>query len=494
MIRRSSWLGLVVGGLFACATAVTAQPPPPACGKTRAPETRAEEGVVVVTASRHEERLMNAPVTMTVIPEAVIGCSPSPHLTDLLRVVPGMHTTQTSARDVNVASRAATGTLVDSLLVLLDGRSLYQDFFGLVMWDFLPIDTAEIKQVEVIRGPASAVWGANAMTGVVNVISKTPREMAGSWASVGFGQADRTRTGEPFDGGGLLSVNALHAAVLDERVAYKVSAGFLTQEPFLRPDGVVPGKQTPYPAFTNRGTRQHRMDGRADYDFADGRKLILAGGLASTTGVIHTGLGPLDIQEGVLKYGRIAFARRGLMVQFFVNDLDGDAPFLLQSGTDGRPLQFTITNQAYNLDVSNSHLLGAHHILTYGGNVRHNTFDISIAPDGHRRTEGGAYIQNQIIFSDRIRLFVGSRVDQFGLLDTPVFSPRTALVIHSGAKQSMRLSFNRAFQAPSFLNNFLDTAFLTSVDLPDGSVFRFPSAGYGNRDLEPERLTAYEAG
>ena len=199
---------------------------------------------------------------MTVIPESVIDGAPSQSLTDLLRVVPGLNTVQTSGRDINVTSRSATGTLSDSLLVLLDGRSVYHDFFGFVMWDFLPVDAAEIKQVEVIRGPASAVWGANALTGVVNVISKTPREMEGSSVSIRFGQFDRTRSGQAFDGGGLFAVNAIHAEAPDDRFAFKVSAGFLTQEPFLRPTGNVPGTQTPYPTFTNRGTAQHRLVSR----------------------------------------------------------------------------------------------------------------------------------------------------------------------------------------------------------------------------------------
>ena len=66
---------------------------------------------------------------------------------------------------------------------MLDGRSLYQDFFGFVMWDFMPANLDEIKRIEVIRGPASAVWGANALNGVINVITKTPREMAGTSVS-----------------------------------------------------------------------------------------------------------------------------------------------------------------------------------------------------------------------------------------------------------------------------------------------------------------------
>ena len=84
-----------------------------------------------------------------------------------------------------MTSRAATGTLATGLLALLDGRSLYQDIFGFVMWDFLPVNLNEIKQIEVIRGPASAVWGANAVYGVVNVITKSPREMQGTSATFG---------------------------------------------------------------------------------------------------------------------------------------------------------------------------------------------------------------------------------------------------------------------------------------------------------------------
>ena len=99
------------------------------------------DAIVVVTASRREEQLRNAPATMTVVTDAQIGNAPSPLVTDLMRGVPGVNVSQTSARDVNVTPRAATGTLSDSLLVLLDGRSIYQDFFGAVMWDFLPIAT-----------------------------------------------------------------------------------------------------------------------------------------------------------------------------------------------------------------------------------------------------------------------------------------------------------------------------------------------------------------
>ena len=502
-VRRLACVIVTLLGWSPSALGQTPPGQPPDSG--RPPEAgEVVEDVVVVTASRYEEQLINAPVTMTVIPEAVIERAPSQTLTDLLRNVPGMNAVQTSGRDVHVASRAATGTLVDTLLVLLDGRSLYQDFFGFVMWDFLPVDTAEIEQIEVIRGPASAVWGANAMTGVVNVISKTPRELVGdSFASVRFGQIDRTPEGGDFDSGGQVALNALHAGALDDRLAYKASVGFLTQEPFLRPEGVVPGTGTPYPPFENRGTRQVRGDARADYEFEDGRRrFVLAGGFARTEGIIYTGLGPLDIQRGsTLKYGRALFevdnrATGGnqLTVQFFVNDLDGESPFLLQRGVDGQPLYFAIENQAYNVEVSNTHVVGTRHLLTYGANFRHNAFDISLAPDGHSRDEGGGYVQDQFILSPRLRLFLGARVDQLGILESPVFSPRTALIIKPASSQSIRLSFNRAFRAPSFFNNYLRTEFLSQVDLGQAGLYTFPSVALGNVGLEAEKLTAYEIG
>ena len=465
------------------------------------PEPKADDAadvddIVVVTASRREEQLLNAPATMTVLTEEMIANLQIRSVADLLRLVPGLNVVQSSARDVNVTSRAATGTLSDSLLVLLDGRSIYQDFFGFVAWDFLPIDTTEIKQIEVIRGPASAVWGANAMTGVINVITKTPREMQGTSVAVDFGQFDRSRGGSAYDGGGIMSVTATHARATSDRFAYKVSGGVLTQEPFLRPIGNVPDSHTPYPLFANRGTLQPKIDARADYDLADGRqKIELAGGISGTEGMIHTGLGPLDIQRGsTFKYGRMTYTRDKLKLQVFVNALDGRSPAVLQRGLDGRPLDFQFENQAYDAEFSNLHLWRAHHLVSYGGHFRHNNFDLSFAPAATSRDEGGAYGQDEWVLSDHFRWIIGGRVDRVDVLDKPVFSPRTTFLMKPRPSQTFRLSFNRAFRAPSFVNSFFEASFLNQVDLGPAGPFQFPATAVGNLQLNEEMLTAYEAG
>jgi len=455
---------------------------------------RPADEIVVVRASRREEQLRNAPATMTVVTDAVIRDAPAPAVTDLMRGVPGVNVSQTSARDVNVTPRAATGTLSDSLLVLLDGRSIYQDFFGAVLWDFLPIDPGEIKQIEVIRSPASAVWGANAMSGVVNVISKAPREMQGTSVAIRFGQFDRTPPDAPYDGGGLFSVDLSHAAAVSDRFAYKISAGFLTQEPFLRPTGTIRGTDVPYPAFANKGTTQPRLDARVDYDLADRRRtLILAGGISATEGMFHSGLGPLDIRRGsTFKYGRIAYTDGRLKVRGFVNALDGEARAVLLKSDTGGDLDLSFEDQAYDIEVANLHILHGRHVVSYGGNYRYNNFDLSLAPRGTSRSEGGAYAQDEIVLSERFRWIVGLRLDGVDVLGKAVVSPRTTLLVKPRRRDTIRLAYNRAFRAPSFVNSYLETRFRNTVDLGPAGPFEFEVVAVGNDQLAEEALTAYE--
>jgi len=90
-----------------------------------------------------------------------------------------------NAGEQPAVQRAAVCASRTTQLVLLDGRSVYLDFFGFVMWDLLPIQASEIERIEVVRGPGSAVWGANAMAGVVNVIGRRPKDMVGTTVLVG---------------------------------------------------------------------------------------------------------------------------------------------------------------------------------------------------------------------------------------------------------------------------------------------------------------------
>ena len=255
-----------------------AQPPTEQPAQPQQPtEPPKYEEIVVVTGSGTEGKVINAAPTMSVITAAMIELAPTQNFAELLRSVPGLNITQVSARDINVTSRASTGTLATGQLAMLDGRSLYQDFFGFVMWDFLPVNLNEIKQVEVIRGPASAVWGANAMHGVVNVISKSPREIQGTSVTVGGGTFDRSVDDDDADGGLLVYFGGTHAQAINDRWSFKISGGGYSQDALPRPTGTIPGAPgaTQYPNFANNGTTQPKLDGRLDYDFEKGARPVV---------------------------------------------------------------------------------------------------------------------------------------------------------------------------------------------------------------------------
>jgi iron complex outermembrane receptor protein len=456
---------------------------------------------VVVSGSRSEQKLADSPATMTVIGAEEIERATSQNFADLLRVVPGLNITQVSARDFNVTSRAPTGTLATGQLALLDGRSLYQDFFGFVMWDFLPINLNEIKQIEVIRGPASAVWGANAVYGVINVITKSPREMQGTTATMGLGTFERTNGA---DAGSLWYVSGTHAQAINDRWAFKLSAGSYSQDPLSRPTGKIPGSPgagTNYPDFTNTGTAQPKFDGRVDYDYEDGRKLSFSGGASGTEGIMHSGIGPFDINSGsVMAYGRVNFQRKALHTAAFVQSLDGDATNLIARDPLGNFIPFSFKTKTMDVEMSNVNAFAKRHVVSYGGNLRHNTFDLSIAPLSDNRTEFGVYGQDEIFLSDHLRWTVGARVDRFDYLDNFVFSPRTALLIKPQPNQTFRLSYNRAYRSPSVINNFLDVTLTEPINLGlfspllAGRVYLLPIKPVGNPNLKETSLDAYEVG
>jgi iron complex outermembrane receptor protein len=504
MVMRLCLLVLVA---LASATAARAQgaPDPPPQPSPDEPAPTFEEQVVV-SASRVEQRLVNAPAAVTVVDRQTIQNSPATNIGDLLRAVPGINVTQLSARDVNLTTRGATSTLSTSQLALVDGRSIYLDFFGMVMWDLVPTNPSDIDRIEVIRGPASAVWGANAMTGVVNVITRSPRELAaagrGNSVTIGAGGFGRDVAGLDRSAGSMFYVNGSHARAVDDRWSYKVSAAYLTQDAMARPVGTLPNVfRTPYPAFENEGTSQPKFDVRVDYDVAAGGRVTLSGGVAGTEGLIHSGVGPFRIgSDSRMTYGSARYEREGRRVAFFTNLLNGKAANLLTRGPDGAPLPLDFDTTTIDLEASDVAAIGTRHAVSFGGNFRRNTFDISLAPDGDDRNEGGAYVQDEIFLSDRFRWLVGGRVDSFSSIDGVIFSPRTTFMYKPSPNQTVRLSYNQAFRAPSFVNNHINVTLLNEVSLaplgvpPALARFIFPLTATGSPDLEEERLRAWELG
>ena len=465
MDQKRMWLAVLAALAMGIAPAMAQEEAPPA----EEPDQLVEE-VIVVTASRTEQSLNEAPAAISVLTAKDIESIPADNYGALLRNVPGLNVSQTSARDINMTARGSTNTLATSQLVLLDGRSLYLDFFGFVMWDFLPVNTAEIKQIEAVRGPGSAVWGANAMTGVVNLITKRPKEMVGTSLLLGGGEL------------GTAYGSIAHAGV-SGGFGYKISGGYYEQDPYERP--VIPGVQN----FENEGTAQPKGDLRFDWDLADSSVFSAGAGYAGTDGIIHTGIGPFDIKKGSdLSYGKLDWNKSAFRVGFFANFLEADSSNLVSVGTDGLPLGFKFSTDTYNLDLSNTTVAGAHNIFTYGANYRDSKFDLEIAPEGTEKQEWGVFIQDEILLGDKVRWVIGGRYDDIDPID-PVFTPRTSLLFAPNTHHTFRVSYNEAFRSPSAINNYLDATILVGAP-----PLVLPATANGNVDLVEEHLTAYEIG
>ncbi len=480
---------------------------------------------IVVSATKSDAALIDAPATMSVVTSEVLASTAAQNYGDLLRSLPGVNVIQLSARDVNVTNRQGTSTLTNSQLVLLDDRSIYLDFFGIVLWDFLPANLSDIRQIEVIRGPASAVWGANALTGVVNVITKSPRQAPGTTVSLSGGFFDRDAGSTAGTGvGTLFGANATVARAPNAIWSYRVSAGYFNSDPLPRPTGAIPLIQDPrdptatvggaaYPtdgpgalgtAFENEGTSQPKFDARVDQEIKGGR-ITYQGGVAGTSGIIHTGIGPFNIEPGsTMGYAKVNYRKEALKVNFFTNLTDAEAPnLLLPDPLTGQPLQLNFSTQTYDVEVGDAFRAGTRQVFTVGGNARRNNFDITIAPAAENRTELGAYVQDEIFF-DKVRLTVGGRVDKFGNLDDPVFSPRLAAVFRPVDDHSIRVSFNRAFRSPSVINNYLDIAIVNPIDLRAIGIAqplpvvvtavgsRLPIGTTPQAELTEDSITAYE--
>ncbi|HUL81827.1 MAG TPA: TonB-dependent receptor, partial [Gammaproteobacteria bacterium] len=469
-LRGVTGFGLAVVGAagIGAASGVSAQPPAP---DSPASSAQPPSGLdtVVVSASRREQRLAQAPATVSVITADEISRAAADDFGDLLRNVPGLNVSQTSVRDINMTGRGATSTLANSELVLVDGRSIYLDFFGFVMWDLIPIQTDEIDRIEVVRGPGSAVWGANAMSGVVNVITRRPKDMLGTTVVVGTPWASVT-----------------HAA-LDGALSYKVSAGYFEQPAYDRPTGDIPGTSQPYPAFQNEGTHQSRVNAELDWAPSDSDNVSVGAGYAQTDGILWSGIGPFDVQSGShLSYFKADWNHETWHFGAAGNFLDGNAINQLTFGANGQPLPLNFASDTYMLDFSNTYQIGTRHSLTYGGNLRKTHFTLDIAKGANDRDEWGAFLQDEIALTEHLRWAVGARYDQIDPLDHAVVTPRTTLSISPSPKQTFRVSYNEAFRTPSAINNYLDVAIIGP-----GPLFA-PADAVGNAALREEHVKAYE--
>jgi outer membrane cobalamin receptor len=175
-----------------------------------------EDIPVVITPAKVAQPILESPSTITVLTKEDMRRYGITSFADILRNIPGVDVMSVSPTDRNISIRGPNGLAAGRVLSLLNNIPIQVDFFGITMWESLPISLDEIERIEIIRGPGSALYGANAFDGVVNIITDSPLATTGANVTAVMDQHGRMRS-SIVDGGGIGNLN------------YRASAGWYQQ-------------------------------------------------------------------------------------------------------------------------------------------------------------------------------------------------------------------------------------------------------------------------
>ena len=156
--------------------------------------------VEVTTASKEPEKISKTPAAIFVLTQDDIRRSGATSIPDVLRLVPGVEVARISSNQWSVNIRGLGSGFSKSVLVLIDGRSVYTPLYAGVYWDVQNVLLEDVERIEVIRGPGGTIWGSNAVNGVINIITKNARDTHGTYASTRAGNVDQNQGGIRYGG------------------------------------------------------------------------------------------------------------------------------------------------------------------------------------------------------------------------------------------------------------------------------------------------------
>ncbi len=433
-----------------------------------------QEIPVVSIAAKHPQRITDTPSTTYLITEEEIRISGATNIPELLRMVPGFNVMATTASDFNVSSRGGNQLLANKLLILIDGRYVYQDMYGMVFWESLTVLLEDIKQIEIVKGPASALYGANAFSGVINIVTKDPGSEPGTTLSFSDGDPSNNRK------------NFVHRGRRG-KISYKVSAADHQVEKWEETDAAPKG-------FTNRPGNSEEMTkywGMLQYHPKETSSVALSGGRSYGDMEFY----PIEYLtvlpiEKELEWYRLKYSDNHLMIHYFQNS--GMMEFY-QSFSDTAEYRSKEGEFTWNGEI------GEHHHLTMGGSKRKN--DVLFAGGtiyeyGRKQNLWGLYVEDEFRMTDRVTFHLGGRYDDHSLSDSQ-FSPRGSVVYHTSEKEAVKLSVSKAYRNPTHFENYLQfiETLATGADFGLGGIINdFDFSLLGNSQLKPEEVVSYNLG
>lgn len=431
-----------------------------------------EESVSI--AVRHEQPISDAPSNVYVITDEDIRHSGAIDLPTVLRRIPGLEVMQTTGADFNVSVRGNNQLLANKILVLVDGRSIYEDIQGQVWWKAIPVTLPEIKRIEVLKGPASAVYGFNAFDGVVNIITKSAAEMKGTTLQFGAGEY------------GTISSAAIQAGV-HNKWGYRLSLGRDQTNQWRDRDAL---------AF-----RAQKFNGQLEYAVDEQSRLIISGGIVDMNrfdGPVFDVLRPnTTIVNG---HADVLYERPDFFIRAWWQSWDHNqalnvdprvSRFFSIIDRNGNPSSF-LRQDSYNLESQHALELGMANRLTYGFNYRHNTGSSNVLTKFTEEDRLGFYVQDEWRATKALTVVAGARYD----LDTfinPTFSPRGALLYKLAENHTLRLSGSVAYRPPTMFETNSDSRSSVFIPVPPPGTTR-AGALIGSGNLSPEKIVSYELG
>ena len=424
----------------------------------------------VVTPMRREQPISESPSNIYVITAEDIQQSGATDLPTILRRVPGMEVMQTTGADFNVSVRGNNQLFTNKLLVLLDGRSIFLDAQGLVKWKLLSVTLPEIRQIEVVLGPTSAVYGFNAYDGVVNILTKDAEEM-GTLLQVGGGEF------------GTLTGAAIHSGKVNQW-SYRVSSGWDQAQQWRDRDAL---------AF-----RAYKFNLHTKYTLTSRSTFQLLGGFAEANrdDAPVTRAGRFSSRPSS-SYAYALYEHPQWLLNAWWNRVEDHidatslpalADFFHITDPNGKTRNDGYTD-SYNLLGQHSFEWLTTHV-TMGINYRYTTLSSNFSDGFHDEDRLGVYVQDEWPITSDIRLISGVRYDLSSAI-TPTLSPRIALIVRPQENHTLRFSYSEAFRPPTLVDRHLHLLDVVTLPGPSGSLTR-SSPNFGSSDLKPEHIRSYE--
>lgn len=376
--------------------------------------------IVVTSVSKQQMQLSNAATSIFVIPGQDVRRSGAISIPEALRLAPNLQVAQLDARNYAVSARGFNSAFENKLLVLIDGRSIYTPLFSGVFWDTQDVVMEDIDRIEVISGPGATIWGANAVNGIINIITRSAKETQGGLASASASNQERNGTiryGGQLANGGYFRGYAKYAGADDT----------------LREDGVA----------TATGWRRRQAGFRADWDQRS-RNFTLQGD-AYRGGLQQFGTSDIRI-AGANLTGRMNMRLTGgsnVRIQAYWDHTERNQPGAFAERLDTLDLEFQHGFKA-----------GSMHNITWGAGYRHtwdrvdNGAAFAFLPGSLDMHWANLFAQDEIELRKNLRLTLGLKLEENNYTGMETL-PTMRLAWTPGANQLLWSSLSRTVRSPS---------------------------------------------